>query len=56
MTPEKIKKTREAHGLTQARCAELACVNLRTWQKWEYGERKMPRNAWELFLRKVKAL
>lgn len=33
---------REAHGLSQADAAEIAGVELRTWQRWEYGEREVP--------------
>jgi putative transcriptional regulator len=49
MTPAEIKTARIAAGLTQQQAAELVCVHLRSWQKWEGGERQMPASAWKLF-------
>lgn len=38
-------------GVTKAQdyCAGQVHVNRRTWQSWEYGDRKMPPGLWELF-------
>jgi len=40
-------------GLTQAGAGLRVHVGLRTWQKWELGERKMHPAFWELFKLKV---
>lgn len=47
-----IKQERCARGLTQDKAATLVHVNLRSWQKWESGERPMHPAFWELFLLK----
>jgi len=47
--PDEIKKARQAAGLTQQQAGELLSVGVRTWQRWEYGERKMSPALWELF-------
>ena len=49
MTKEEIRKMRLDLNFTQKKCADLLQVGLRTWQQWEYGERKMPNIAIELF-------
>ena len=41
-TPDALKAWRKTEGLTQARAAELAGVDIRAWQRWEYGEREIP--------------
>lgn len=41
-TPQALRKWRESHGLTQAKAAEIAGVRTFTWQRWEYGERRIP--------------
>jgi len=41
-TPEEIRDWREARDLTQAEAADIAGVDLRSWQRWEYGERRVP--------------
>jgi len=46
---KEIKKARSAAGLTQQQAGNLLNVNIRTWQKWEYGERRMSQAMWELF-------
>lgn len=33
---------RHREGLSQADAAEIAGVDLRSWQRWEYGERAVP--------------
>lgn len=53
ITPELILKCRNVANLTQKECADLVYVDERTWQRWEYGERKMARNIFELFLIKI---
>lgn len=50
---ETIKATRERIHLTQKDAAALVYVDLRTWQKWEAGERAMMSSVWELFLLKT---
>lgn len=50
----KLKKARQAAGLTQQQAGELLSVGVRTWQRWEYGERRMSPAMWELFLIKTK--
>lgn len=48
--PDEIRAAREAAGLTQSAAAALVHANLRSWQKWEAGERAMHPAFWELFL------
>lgn len=48
--PDEIRAAREAAGLTQSAAAALVHANLRSWQKWEAGERAMHTAFWELFL------
>ena len=48
--PDEIRAAREAAGLTQFAAAALVHANLRSWQKWEAGERAMHPAFWELFL------
>lgn len=48
--PDEICAAREAAGLTQSAAAALVHANLRSWQKWEAGERAMHPAFWELFL------
>lgn len=52
-TSEQICAAREAAGLTQSAAAALVHANLRSWQKWEAGERAMHPAFWELFLIKM---
>lgn len=49
-TADEIKKIRDEAGLTQKQAADLLYVDIRTWQKWEYGERAMSPANFELFL------
>lgn len=51
--PDEIRAAREAAGLTQSTAAEIVHANLRSWQKWEAGERAMHPAFWELFLIKI---
>ncbi len=48
-TPEQIIALRKQAGLTQTECARLVYSELRTWQYWENGARKMHPALWELF-------
>jgi putative transcriptional regulator len=48
-TPDEIRATREAAGLTQSQSAALLHANVRAWQKWEGGERQMHPAFWELY-------
>ncbi len=48
-TPAEIRAARETAGITQSVAGELVCCQLRTWQQWESGDRKMPPGLWELF-------
>jgi len=49
ISPALIKSIRKASGLSVSDAAALVYVHPRTWQKWEYGERHMPRGLLELF-------
>ena len=42
MTNEELKNYRKAKGYTQLEMCELFGVPLRTYQNWEYGERRIP--------------
>ena len=48
-TPEQIKTARTDAGLTQTQAATLIYSELRTWQHWEKGDRRMHPAFWELF-------
>ena len=52
-TPQKIRDAREEAGISQSKAGRLVCVGVRTWQKWELGERKMHPAFWELFNIKI---
>ena len=43
LTPEELREWREALGLSQGRAAERVGANPRSWQKWELGERAVPK-------------
>lgn len=49
-----IIKARSAAGLSQAEAAATVHVDLRTWQRWEAGDRAMHIAFFELFLLKTK--
>lgn len=51
--PASITAAREAAGMTQARAAAIVHSNLRSWQKWEGGERSMHPAVFELFMLKT---
>lgn len=48
-----IREARQAAGLSQSAAGALVYVGVRTWQKWELGERAMMPAVWELFLLKI---
>ena len=52
-TPEQIKNARLLCGLTQTQAAQMIHVDMTTWQRYEYGNRKIPPASWELFLIKT---
>ncbi|WP_369334006.1 helix-turn-helix domain-containing protein [Acetobacter sacchari] len=52
-TPDQIRDTRVAAGLTQEDAAALIHSQRRTWQNWELGTRVMHPGLWELFCIKV---
>lgn len=45
-----VREARAQSGLTQAAAAALVHSSLRSWQKWESGERQMPISTFHLFL------
>lgn len=47
--PDQIKKSRTEAGLSQTQAAALIYSELRTWQHWENGDRKMHPALFELF-------
>lgn len=51
--PDEIRAAREAAGLTQTEAAELIYCQLRGWQDWEGGQRRMHPAFWELWRQKV---
>lgn len=52
-SPAQIRAARERAGLTQTEAGQVVHANLRSWQKWEGGERGMHVGFWELFLIKT---
>ncbi len=54
--PVQIRAARLATGLTQAQAADLVHVTLRSWQRWESGERAMLPAVFELFIIKTQGL
>ncbi|RBH90728.1 XRE family transcriptional regulator [Xanthomonas oryzae pv. oryzae] len=50
-----MSRARGAAGLTQTEAAALVHSNIRSWQKWELGERRMHPAFWELFRLKLAA-
>jgi transcriptional regulator with XRE-family HTH domain len=41
-TPDQLRVWRTQYGLSQARAAELAGVDPRSWKRWEAGDRAVP--------------
>lgn len=54
MTSEKIRKIRTGLGLTQEEFSRRFCIPLRTYQKWEQGDRT-PSTAEMSYLRVIEA-
>jgi transcriptional regulator with XRE-family HTH domain len=54
MKGEQLKKLRKKIGLSQAQAADQVHVALRTWYRWEAGERRIPESVVELFCTKNK--
>lgn len=54
--PEEIKQARMDAGLVQKQAADLVHSDLRSWQRWEAGDRQMHPSMWELFLIKTKGI
>ncbi len=54
--PDQIRELRESLALTQQEAARLCCVNIRSYRRWELGERHMPAGTWQLFKFKMAAL
>lgn len=53
--PDVIRSGREAVGLTQTEAAAIIFCNLRSWQQWEAGERRMHPAFWQLWKMKIEA-
>jgi len=51
--PDAIRDARVAAELTQTEAGQVVRVSLRTWQRWEAGDRTMPRGLFELFMLKT---
>jgi transcriptional regulator with XRE-family HTH domain len=41
--PSEVRLWRSRHGLTQELAAGIVGVNVRTWRRWENGERTIPK-------------
>lgn len=53
ISADDVRKARDAAGLTLGAAAEIVGVELRSWQRYESGERKISNGLWELFLIKI---
>lgn len=51
--PDEIRAAREAAGLSRDAAAKLIYKSVRSWEKWENGERPMDPAWWELWQLKV---
>lgn len=49
MEPAKLRKLRKSLDLSVADAARQVEVNPRTWQRWESGDRAIPRGTVKLF-------
>ena len=45
-----IKSFRAEINCTQAKCAKMAQVSIKTWQCWEDGTRTPSKQSWGMFL------
>lgn len=48
-TPGQVRAARLNADLTQAEAAAIVGKRLITWQRYEYGEIKIPYDTWEFF-------
>ena len=51
-----VIEARKIAELTQKQSAELVCVDERTWQRWESGDRNMSRGIYKLYLIETKQI
>lgn len=51
--PTAIRDARAVAELTQTEAGQIVRVSLRTWQRWEAGDRTMPLGLFELFMLKT---
>lgn len=56
ITPKMVIEARKIAELTQKQSAELVCVDERTWQRWESGDRNMSRGIYKLYLIETKQI
>jgi DNA (cytosine-5)-methyltransferase 1 len=52
-TPADVIAARQRAGMTQSEAARTVHADLRSWQKWESGERMMHPAFFELFIIKT---
>lgn len=52
-SPQLILRARLASGLSQTKAAAVVWCQIRAWQQWEVGERKMQIGLFELFCLKT---
>jgi DNA (cytosine-5)-methyltransferase 1 len=52
-TPKQIRAARERAKLSRQEAADLIYKSVRTWEKWENGERTMDPAFWELWKQKA---
>ncbi len=50
---DEIKALRVKNKLSQVDCADLTCVSVNTWSRWEAGRHLMPAGIWKLFKNEV---
>jgi len=53
--PKQMRAARERAKLSRKEAAALIYKSVRTWEKWENGERRMDAALWELWTIKVKS-
>lgn len=56
ITPKMVIEARKTANLTQKQSAELVCVDERTWQRWESGDRAMSKAVYKLYLIETKQI
>jgi putative transcriptional regulator len=54
ITKEQVVAARHDAGMTQQQAADLLGVNIRSWKRYEYGEREMHPLFFEAFQTKAK--